>query len=67
MIACAPCSAITAVNRAWMRSSASVHEMGANAPSPLAPVRRSGVVSRPGPCTNSGYDSGTFEHSTPAV
>jgi len=49
MIACAPCSAISAVKRAWMRSSASVHEIGANAPAPLAPVRRSGVVSRPGP------------------
>src|SRR2546422_9806990 len=67
MIAWGPCVAITEVKRAWIRSSASAHAIGANVPAPLAPVRRSGVVSRPGPWTNSGYDSGTFAHSTPAV
>src|SRR5687767_2202186 len=67
MIACGPCSAMTAVKRAWISSSAADHEIGSNRPSPLAPTRRSGVVRRPGPWTNSGYIAGTFAHSTPAV
>src|SRR5262245_61385103 len=67
MIACGPCSAMTAVNRSWIRSSASSHEIRANLPSPFAPTRRSGVRNRAGPWTNSGYDAGTFAHSTPSV
>src|SRR5687767_3043653 len=67
MIACGPCSAMTAVKRAWISSSAADHEIGSNRPSPLAPTRRSGVVRRPGPWTNSGYIAGTLAQSTPAV
>src|SRR3989441_2424894 len=58
---------MAAVTRVWMRSSASCHVMRSKRPSPLGPTRRSGVMSRPGPCTKSGYKVWTLVHSTPAV
>src|SRR2546425_1880754 len=50
-----------------MRSSASSQVIRSKRPSPLGPTRRSGVVSRPGPCTKSGYSVWTLVQSTPAV
>jgi hypothetical protein len=65
--ACGPCAAITAVTRSQMMSSASSHDARANRPSPFAPTRLSGVRSRPGPCTQSGYEAATLVQMTPAV
>src|SRR5882724_7489758 len=48
-------------------SSASSQDTGAKRPSPLAPMRRSGVCRRPGPCTHSGYEPATLVQITPAV
>src|SRR5213078_656685 len=62
-----PWAAITAVNRAWIRSSAWDHVIGSKRPSPRSPTRRSGVRRRPAPWTNAGYSCGTFAQSTPSV
>src|SRR6266850_1305313 len=58
---------MAAVTRAWTRSSACSQVTRSKRPSPLGPTRRSGVVSRPGPCTKSGYSVWTLVQSTPAV
>src|SRR5882672_9170268 len=50
-----------------MRSSASSQETRWTRPSPLAPIRRNGISSRPGPCTHSGYEVATLVQITPAV
>src|SRR5713226_3908635 len=41
--------------------------MRSKRPCPLAPIRRNGVSSRPGPWTHSGYDVATLVQITPAV
>src|SRR5512134_3363949 len=45
-MACAPCSAMTALKRAWMASSAASQVTGSKRPSPFAAKRR-GQASRP--------------------
>src|SRR5947208_3232145 len=58
---------MAAVTLVWMRSSASSQVIRSKRPSPLGPTRGRGVVSRPGPCTKSGYSAGTLGQSTPAA
>src|SRR5881628_316539 len=56
-----------AVNRSWIMSSASSHEIRSKRPEPRAPRRRKGVLILRSPCTKPGYAAGTLAHSTPAV
>src|SRR5258705_12906907 len=50
-----------------MMSGASPQGAGAKRPPPWPPPRRNGLRSRPGPCTQSGYDVATLVQITPAV
>ena len=66
-MASGPCAAMTAVNRAWIRSRASSQLDGDEAPFALGAHAAEGVGRRPGPWTNSGYDWATLVQITPAV
>ena len=65
-MASAPWAAMTARQRSAISATAASQPIGSKRPSPLAPARRSGWVTRSGECTRSAY-ARTLPQITPCV